>query len=199
MWSWLLACATPPTPCGTEECAEVCAAVRQPAAAPAPGSPPTTPSPPPSAPSRSEFEDLLVAATLDDVRAGVRPWGDDALGVCVGKKECKEFLGTDAGQLAAGDHLVKAELRVPAVGEKGTWKVRFETECTSEGAEPVVSRYAREYDVTYAGPDRGFRLMPLRMIESPSKDGAQSCRWTLTAPHPQGDASWSGSWSVPGR
>lgn len=186
MWLWLASCASPPPPCGAEACAEVCAAG-------AAG--------PDAADGRSALEEQLLADVVADIRAGVRPWADDAVGVCVGKKECKSFLGADAGALGPGDHLVKAELRVPAAGPKGTWKVRFETACTSSkaGAEPTVSTYQREYDVTYAGPDRGYRLMPLKMIESPSKEGPQACTWTLTALHPDGDRSWSGSWSVPGR
>lgn len=196
MWLWLSACGSPPCRCGMDECAEVCAAAREPAAAT-----PSPAAPTPAAPVGSSFEEGLLGPAREDVRAGVRPWDDAAVGVCVGKRECKEFLGADAGELGPGDHLVKAELRVPTVGEKGTWKVRFETECRvgRAGAEPTVATYAREYDVWYVGPDKGFRLLPLRAIESPSKDGPQDCTWTLTALHPQGDATWRGSWRVPGR
>jgi hypothetical protein len=196
MWWWLAACGSPPCRCGADECAEVCAAAR-PAEVAAP-----TPGAPPEAPARgSDFEEALLAPAREDVRAGVRPWDDTAIGVCVGKRECKEFLGADAGELSKGDHLVKAELRVPTVGEKGSWKVHFETECRVErpGAEPTVATYARDYDVWYVGPDKGFRLLPLRAIESPSKEGPQACTWTLTARHPDGDRSWTGSWRVPGR
>ncbi len=200
MWWWLAACGTPPSRCGVEECGEVCASLDRPAAVPAPGAPtPTVPSP---ASDRSVFEQELVAATLQDVREGVRPWDERAVGICVGKKECKQFLGRDGGELPAGDFVVKAELRVPAAGEKGTWKVKFDSECRTErpGVEPTVSTYSREYDVAYAGPDRGFRLLPLRMIESPSKEGPQACTWTLTAPNPSGgEGAWKGTWRVPGR
>jgi hypothetical protein len=196
---WLVACGEPQVRCGVDECSEVCASTMRPDAAKGPMDTPATP----PAVDRSVFEQELLAAALQDVRDGVRPWDERAIGVCAGKKECKEYLGTDAGELPPGDYVVRAELRVPASGEKGTWKVKFASECTLERpqGEPTISTYSREYDVTYAGPDRGFRLLPLRAFESPAKEGRQSCKWTLTAPHPSGSGErvWEGGWKVPGR
>lgn len=195
MWWWLAGCGAPPVQCGVDECAEVCAAT-----APRPTAP-VTPDLPPAAPTAGAREESLIAGARADVRAGVRPWDDQSIGVCLGKRECKAFVGADAGELPPGDHLLKAELRVPTVGEKGTWKVRLDTECRVEraGAEPTVSTFARDYDVWFVGPDKAFRLLPLRAIESPSKEGRQTCTFTLTAPHPDGDRTWTGSWAVPGR
>ncbi len=200
---WLLACATEPPEraCGPEECAAVCPdPLVAPAPAPAEGGPPPAEGGAPAA-RLSDFERGLLDPVLADIRAGVRPWDEQAIGVCAGKRECTTFLGADAGELPPGDHFLKAELRVPSAGEKGAWKVRVETICTSprpEG-EPEVHTFDRTYEVWYAGPDRGYRLMPLRTIESPSKGGPQKCTWSLTAPHPDGPKVYRGSWSTPGR
>ena len=138
---------------------------------------------------------------LADIRAGVRPWNDQSIGVCAGKKDCDTFLGPSPGELPRGHYQVRAELLVPAAGPKGTWKVRFETECVTEkkGGEPVRSTYDRTYEVQYVGPDRGSRLSPLRTITSPSEGGPQRCTWKLTAPHADQVNTWEGSWSTPGR
>lgn len=201
LW-WLLACGTSTTPeCGPEECAAVC-------------EPSLTEVAPQTAPTEGKagkqdhaggaqkmtpFEHQLLDEVLRDVRAGIRPWDEQGVGVCAGKKECSTFLGADAGELPKGDYMVKAELRVPKIGEKGTWKVDFHTECRIDhgSSEPEVRTYDRSYDVWYAGPDRGYRLMPLRTFESPSKGGAQNCTYTLTAKHPDGDQVYTGSWSTP--
>ncbi|MCB9689285.1 MAG: hypothetical protein H6735_29880 [Alphaproteobacteria bacterium] len=201
MLVFLMACGTPTTAeCGPEECAAVCDQN-------------TAPAPAPAAPTEGKagkqgkaggqkmttFEHQLLDEVLEDVRAGVRPWDDQAVGVCAGKKECTSYLGMDAGVLAKGDYMVKAELRVPQIGEKGTWKVDFHSECSIDhgAAAPEVRTYDRTYDVWYGGPERGYRLMPLRTFESPSKGGAQTCKYTITAKHPDGDKVYAGSWSTP--
>jgi len=187
------------TECGAAECADVCArqAAPEPAAEPAP-----EPEPEPEA-ALSPFEDSLIGPLVDDVRAGVRPFDDEGIGICKGTtRNCGTYLGTDVGELPPGEYSVHAHLRVPNVGEKGTWKVRFETHCTTirqtNGGERRSDRdYDKEYDVVYAGEDNGYTLAPLTRIRSPGTNGRVECTYTITAPHPDGDKVYEGSWEVP--
>jgi hypothetical protein len=94
--------------------------------------------------------------------------------------------------------MLRAELRVPDVGEKGTWRVRLDTECTipkENGSS--TNTYTKEYDVQFAGTDHGARLSPLYKFSSPEKQGAKTCTWKITALHPDQPTEWTGSWSVP--
>ena len=136
------------------------------------------------------------------MRKGVAAYDEQGVGICKGERTCDEFLGVKVGELPKGKYIVKAELQVPNVGDPGTWKVQFDTECTTtkktaNGETSSTSNYSRSYDVRYAGKDRGYRLMPLRTIESPSKGGARTCNWKLVAPHPDGDKVFEGQWSTP--
>jgi hypothetical protein len=150
----------------------------------------------------SEFEASMVDPILSDIRDGVRPFTEDGIGICKGIKQCDEYLGAEAGELAAGRYMVRAELAVPNVGEPGTWKIQFDLECTTtrntaNGEQSSTSNYSREYDVRWAGNDRGYRLQPLRTIESPSKGGKRVCKYKIIAPHPDGDKVYEGGWSTP--
>ena len=151
----------------------------------------------------SAFERSQLEPLLEDLRKGVRPIDDQGLGVCsTSGKDCVEFLGAAPGELPAGKYLVKAELAVPRLGDKGTWTVVFEAKCTTTttaGNTTNISTntYSRTFEVNYSTQDRGYRLMPLASIESPSKGGARSCAYTITTSHPDGGKVYSGSWSVP--
>jgi hypothetical protein len=68
---------------------------------------------------------------------------------------------------------------------------------TASGETKSSSSNTRSYPVAYAGEDRGYRLLPLRSITSPSEGGAKSCVYTIKAPHPDGDKVYTGSWSTP--
>ena len=146
----------------------------------------------PEGTAASDFERSLVEPVLASVRAGVRPWDAEGVGVCRGTRTCEAFLGADAGELAKGEYLVRASLRVPPVGD---WTVTFESVCTPEGGEPVT--WNRTYDVVATGTEHPFRIGALRRITSPAEGGAQSCTYTLTAPHPDGDKVYRGGWSTP--
>ena len=176
-----------PATCGEAECADICAS----------GTPDAG-----SGPHMSEFEKGIVDPILVDIREGVRPWDPQGIGVCKGKRECDEFLGTDVGSLPAGEYLLKADLRVPRTGDAHTWTVEVTTDCetvktTESGETKSTSSNTRSYDVRYAGEDRGYRLMPLRTITSPSDGGARNCKYTIKAPHPDGEKTYTGSWSTP--
>ncbi|HHO54444.1 MAG TPA: hypothetical protein ENK18_27130 [Deltaproteobacteria bacterium] len=179
VWLVLLAACGPKTvECGPAACAEICATAQDPGLAGA-----------------TAFEASLLEPLLDDVRAGIQPWSEEGIGLCRGSRTCEAYLGADAGELAPGAYVIRAELRVPDVGERGTWSVIFATECTSGGGEP--ERYTRTYEVIAPGGDRPYRLGALRRITSPSDAGPTSCTWSLTAPHPDGDKRYQGSWSTP--
>lgn len=190
----LLAGCPTQTECGPAECAAICDAAASVA-------PTDAPAPEPTGGTRlSEYEAELVAPILEDVRAGVRPFDEEGIGICRGKRECEEYLGMEVGELPPGEYMLQADVRVPRSGEG--WKVELTTECetvrtTASGESRTTSDYSRSYDVRYAGEQRGYRLRPLRTIQSPNPGGAQSCTWTITAPHPSGDKVYSGSWSVP--
>ena len=175
------------TTCGPEQCASVCAQQNN-----------------PDALALSNFERTLFEPMVKDTREGIRAWDDKSVGVCRGAgRDCEEFLGIDAQNLPEGEYMMRAELRVPHVGERGTWKVRFETECTTtrktaNGDSNTTNTSTRDFDIQWVGEDRGARLSPLYKIRSPNPNGAQSCKWKLTGLNPPGtNNGWSGIWSVP--
>lgn len=148
------------------------------------------------------FEQELVNPLLEDLRAGVRPFDAESIGVCEGEKECDVFVGADAGELPPGEYMVQALLRVPQMGEKGTWKVEFATDCTTttsteKGENTSTRSSSKTYDVEYVGTERPYRLAPLRKLTSPMKGGTQTCDYTVTAAHPDGDKVYTGSWTLP--
>lgn len=157
-------------------------------AAPCPESVPT------GAPALTPFESSIIDPILEDVRAGVRPFSDESVGICrIEGRRCAEFLGLTVEEpLAPGRYAVFAELAVPKSGTKGTWKVTFAFQCGSDS--PVE----REYRVMYAGEERGYTLSPLHNIDSPNAQGQEACSYTLTALHPDGDRVMQGGWVTPG-
>ncbi len=192
----LTACGEPPT-CGEAECASICA---EPAAAtPAPAAPADAA----GSGDLTSFEQSLLDPMLQEVRMGVRPFSVESVGVCKGQgKACTEYLGVDAGVLPPGQYMVRAEFAVPKVGDKGTWKVEYAGECTTvkktaNGESSSSSSDSKEYTVTYTGTDHGYRLSPLRTINSPNKGGEKTCTWQITALHPDGDKVTKGSYTVP--
>jgi len=195
----LAACGGEAPECGAAECADICAQADAPAAEPAKAKSPE----PKAEPAMTAFESKLIGPLMADVQAGVRPFSDDGIGLCKGAtKECGAFLGRDAGELKPGEYSVQARLRVPNVGPKGTWTVRFQTQCETTASDGTVrpgKPYERTFDVIYAGEDRGYTLAPLYKVTSPGDYGAASCTWSLTAPHPDGDKIYEGSWSVPAK
>ncbi len=150
----------------------------------------------------SDFEQTVVAPLLEDVRAGIRAWDDQSIGVCVGNKNCDEFLGTEAGELSEGKHMIQAVLRVPKIDPADGWTVEFATECTitsTNGNSTTTSNksYSKSYTVRYAGENKGYRLAPLYTIDSPGRSGASECAWSITLNHPDSPEKIEGSWKTP--
>ncbi len=204
---WLIAmivgCGGGPAECGPAECADICAETPAPEA-PAPDMG-TEPEPAGGdGLAMSDYESEMLGPLLEDLREGVRPYGPEGIGICKGSgKDCEEYLGTEVTDpLPEGEYMLKAELAVPRTGEKGTWSVKFDLDCTTvkktENSETTSnSTKSKSYDVIYAGDDRGYRLMPLWTIKSPNKYGEQTCKYTITGPHPDGDKVYEGQWVVP--
>lgn len=172
-----------PQPPTAEACAPLCAAMPKPAGGLV----------------LTAFEKQLVDPMLEDIRAGVRPFDAESIGVCEGEKQCDKFLGETTGVLPPGDYMMQALLRVPATG---TWQVEFTTDCTTttktdKGETTSKTKNSKTYDVTYVGTDRPYRLAPLRKLTSPMKNSTQTCEYTLTAPHADGDKVYKGSWTLP--
>ncbi len=187
--------------CGPAECADICAKEAK-TAAPAPAK--EAPAAAPKDERLTDFEKAVLADTIDSVKAGVRPYDAEGFGVCKGKgRECEGFVGADAGQLPAGDYMIQARLAVPQIGGDDTWRVHFATKCETirvgaDGKETRTPReHDKEYQVRYAGPDRPYRLSPLRRITSPAKGGRQECTYTLTMVRPDKEEVLKGSYTVP--
>jgi len=166
---------------------------------------PTCP-PCPAGPEREEagqslaaWEAALLQPTLEELRQGVRTWGEMPFGVCSGKRDCEEYLGAEPGLLAPGNFFVRTELKAPAVGEE--WAVTFHIDCTTSDAKGKESSQEHEktYTVKHTGKERGFRLQPLWTIQSPHPSGARSCSFTLTPLRTDGVAGepWKGSYKTP--
>jgi hypothetical protein len=157
----------------------------------------------------TEYEGAVLKDLLVSVKAGIRPYTEASLGICPKhtdpkkKRECEQAPVLEAGELAPGDHILFSEWAVPNVGEKGTWKLKLETECTTtyvgkDGSESTSNRTSsKDYELVYAGTTRGYRLSPLRRITSPSPHGRVHCTYKLTNPHGNGDKVYEGSWSLP--
>lgn len=190
----LTACGTPPS---AESCAEFCP---EPAEAAAAGE--VEEAPAAAGGSMTAFENDLLSPLVTDVREGVRPFHPEGVGLCQGKESCDSYIGMSSDGLAPGDYILQAELRVPKTGDKGTWTVTVAYDCTykkvtESGESSSTKTSSRDYDVVYAGESRGYRLVPLRKIKSPHEGSSEDCSWKITAPHPDGDKIYEGSWSAP--
>lgn len=180
--------------CGGEPTAESCAAICEGAQVKVPeGAEPV---------AMSAFEKGLVDPILAEVRQGVRPFDDQGIGICRGEKSCEEYLGLDVGELPPGKYMVRANLAVPQAGPEGTWKVTFDTACTTsrtteKGTNSSTSNYNRTYEVKATAPGKAYKLEPIRTFESPSENGARDCTYSITAHHPDGDKVFKGTWKVP--
>lgn len=146
--------------------------------------------------SADEFE--ILREDLVDLRAGVRPFSDESMGICTkADKTCGTYLGVAPETLATGDYLLWAELRAPRLGSAEGWPVSLDTTCTIETqAGSRTSEQSRTYTVKHAGEERGFRLR-LREFSSPGKGGATRCEWTLRSVREGDRVVGQGVWTLP--
>ena len=157
------------------DCPE-CPTCPEPTAAPASG-----------ATQLESWEAELLAPAVDELRGGVRTWGEQPFGVCEGKRDCDSYLGATPGELKPGSFFVRSEVKVPSVGEG--WKATFAVQCTSTDARGNSSEQNHEktYEIKYTGKERAYRLQPLWKIQSPHPGGARSCDFSLTPMRPDGE------------
>lgn len=145
------------------------------------------------------WEAEILAPALDELRAGVSTAGEQPFGVCEGKRDCDRYLDASPGLLDPGSYFVRAELKVPSVGEG--WKASFAVTCTSSDARGNTSeqKHDKIYDIKYTGKDRTYRLQPLWKIQSPHPGGARSCDYSLTPIRPDGETgeTWTGHYETP--
>ena len=173
--------------------ADLPTADHRPTAAPTPTTPPV---------GLSAFEASLVEPLLTDLRAGIRPWDEQSVGLCRGKRSCDVFLGAHPGVLAPGDYVLRAVLAVPQLGAPGDWRAALDTTCTITGTDASGATRTRtirdhqDHFVRYAGPNEGFRLEPLLRLASPGPS-EQACTWTLALVGPETRTELTGDWSIP--
>lgn len=190
--------------CGPAECADICAKEAKAPEAPEAEPAKAAPAPAPVDDGLTGFEKQLLASSIEDVKQGVRPFNDEGFGICKGSgRDCEGFVGADAGDLPPGDYMIQAQLAVPQIGDEDTWKVHFRSKCESirvgsDGQETRTPReHDKEYVVRYAGPDKPYRLAPLRRVTSPAKGARQECTYSLTMVRPDREEVLTGSYSVP--
>ena len=194
LWMWWFGCSQPA--CDEAACADVCAAAEaasKPDGAVAGADDTMAPV------TMSDFERGLVEPVLEDVRAGIRPFDDEGIGLCrtdEAATECLEYLGTDPGDLPPGNYFLRAMLRVPKASFD--WKVSLVVSCTDATSEGAPRERTREYNVRYAGEKRGYRLQPLQRITSPNPTGPSACTYTLSGVQPDGEGKvYTGGWKLP--
>ncbi len=146
------------------------------------------PTPAAQAASLEDWEAQLLAPTLEELRAGIRTWGEQPFGVCEGKRDCETYMGPTPEPLVPGNFFIRAEVKVPQVGDE--WQVGFAVTCSTTDARGHTSTQEHEktYVVKYTGKERAYRLQPLWKIQSPHPSGSRSCDFSLTPLRPDGVA-----------
>jgi len=151
--------------------------------------------------SAAELE--LLAPFLTDLREGIREFSPNSVGICKGQgKDCTEFLGLDAGELAEGKYMIRGDFQAPELKPKEGWKVTFKVNCeiTKKSGDPTTKNYSREYKVSHVNrTEYGYRLSPLYNIESPSSAGEHVCNWSITGHNLSEETVWKGTYTIPAK
>jgi hypothetical protein len=149
----------------------------------------------------NEREWAIFGDELRDFRLGVQPWDERGVGVC-GGAQCEEFLGLTPGLLPPGRWRIRANLRVPALGQH-TWRVSYRETCElTLGAGTATTSTTTEdnvqqVEVTWQSETRGALLDALTLIPSPDPKAHRLCGWDLTASGPGGATRrWEGAYEV---
>ena len=154
--------------------------------------------------SDAEYE--LLEPYLTDIRAGLREYQPNSIGICKGKsKDCEEFVGLDAGTLPEGTFSIRGEFQAPKLKKGAGWTARVEVNCTitkkTKNSESSTDKtYSKSWDdITHVSESRGhgYRLSPIYTITSPSVRGTEECQYTITAENLDGPTEWKGSYKVP--
>ena len=148
----------------------------------------------------------LLEPFLTDLREGIREFAPNSVGICKGQgKDCTEFVGLDAGELAEGKYMIRGDFQAPKLAPEDGWKVKFSVDCeitkkTGDTTSTTTKNYAKEYKISHVNrTEYGYRLSPLYNIESPSSRGEHQCKWTLTGKNLGEPVVWQGSYTIPAK
>ena len=154
--------------------------------------------------SAAELE--LLAPFLDDLREGIREFSPNSVGICKGQgKDCTEFLGLDAGELAEGKYMIRGDFQAPELKPEEGWKVTFKVDCeitnkSGDATTTTTKNYSKEYKVSHVNrTEYGYRLSPLYNIESPSSRGEHLCNWSITGHNLSEETVWKGTYTIPAK
>ena len=157
-------------------------------------------------PAVSSKELELLAPFLTDLREGIREFSPGSIGICKGQgKDCTEFVGLDAGELAEGKYMIRGDFQAPKLAPDEGWKVKFSVDCeitkkTGDTTSTTTKNYAKEYKISHVTrTEYGYRLSPLYNIESPSSRGEHQCTWSLTGQNLSDPVVWKGSYTIPAK
>lgn len=154
----------------------------------------------------SEKELALLEPFLTDLREGIREFKPNSVGLCKGQsKNCDEFVGLDAGELAEGKYMIRGDFQAPKLSPDGGWTIKFELDCeitkaSNNSSSKTSKTYSKEYTVKHVQrTEYGYRLSPLYKIESPSGLGEQNCAWSITGQNLDAPIVWKGSYTIPAK
>jgi len=86
-----------------------------------------------------------------------------------------------------------ARLDVPRDQKK--WPVSLTTWCKKAGSEKDRKERVNDTEVIAGSKELGYRFWGLSFNVPEAAAWASDCTWTLSAPHPDGDNEFVGSWS----
>ena len=148
----------------------------------------------------------LLNPFLSDLREGIREFSPNSIGICKGQgKDCPEFVGLDAGELAEGKYMIRGDFQAPKLAPEEGWKVKFSVDCeitkkTGDTTSTTTKNYSKEYKISHVTrTEYGYRLSPLYNIESPSSRGKHICTWSLTGQNLSEPVVWKGSYTIPAK
>ena len=148
----------------------------------------------------------LLTPFLSDLREGIREFSPNSIGICKGQgKDCPEFVGLDAGELAEGKYMIRGDFQAPKLAPEDGWKVKFSVDCeitkkTGDTTSTTTKNYSKEYKISHVTrTEYGYRLSPLYNIESPSSRGEHTCTWSLTGQNLSEPVVWKGSYTIPAK
>ena len=129
------------------------------------------------------------------VTTGIRPIAANQIGLCRitanattrDKRECRDYVSSDASELIPGHYVLKVNLMVPADGQEHP--VRFVTDCRREGSDADRTERINEGNVSAGSADQGYRFWGLN-VAVPEDSWASDCEWRLET----GDHVFRGSW-----
>ena len=101
--------------------------------------------------SADELE--LLEPFLTDLREGIREFSPNSIGICKGQgKDCTEFVGLDAGELAEGKYMIRGDFQAPKLAPDEGWKVKFSVDCeitkkTGDTTSTTTKNYSKKINI----------------------------------------------------